>query len=66
MADWTFEDALTAIQSLPSIPTSVLQSVDGLRLGDICFAKIQTTLRMHTVLLVVLKKWVEDGKFNPE
>ena len=30
VADWTFEDALTTIQSLPSIPTSVLQSVDGI------------------------------------
>ena len=66
MADWTFEDALMAIQSPPSIPASVLQSMDGLRLGDICFAKIQTTLRMCTMPLTILEKWVEDGKFNPE
>ena len=55
-----------AIQSLPSIPASVLQSVDGLHLGDIHFAKIQITLRMHAMLLAILEKWVEDGKFNPE
>ena len=66
MADWTFEDVLTAIQSLPSIPTSVLQSADGICLGDICFAKIHTTLWMCAVLLTILEKWVENGSFNPE
>ena len=66
MADWTFKDAFTAIQSQPSIPASILQSMDGLHLGDICFAKIQTTLWMHTVPISVLEKWIEDGSFNPE
>ena len=66
MADWTFEDALTTIQSPPSIPTSVLQSADGIRFGDVCFVKIQTTLWMHAILLAILKKWVENGSFNPE
>ena len=66
MADWTFKDALTAIQSLPSIPTSILQSTGGLRLGDIHFTKIQTTLQMRTVPIVVLEKWAEGGSFNLE
>ena len=66
MSDWTFEDVLTAIQSLPSIPTLVLQSVDGICLGNVHFAKICTTLQMCTVSLAVLKKWVENGSFNPE
>ena len=66
MADWTFEDALTAIQSPPSILASVLQSTDGLHLGDIHFAKIHTTLQMCTVPLTILEKWVENGSFNPE
>ena len=66
MADWTFKDALAAILSPPSIPASVLQSADGLCLGDICFAKIQTTLWICAVLLAVLEKWVENGSFNPE
>ena len=66
MADWTFEDALTAIQSPPSILTSVLQSTDGLCLGNICFGKIQTTLRMCTIPITVLEKWAEGGSFNPE
>ena len=66
MADWTFDDALTAIQSPPSIPTSVLQSTGGLHLGDIHFAKILTTLQMHTMPIAVLEKWAEGGSFNPE
>ena len=66
MADWTFKDALAAIQSQPSIPASILQSMDGLRLGDICFAKIQTTLWMRAVPIEVLEKWIEGGSFNPE
>ena len=66
MADWTFKDALTGIQIQPSIPTSVLQSADGLCLGDIHFAKICTTLQMHAMPLTLLEKWVDNGGFNPE
>ena len=67
MVDWTFKDALIAIQSPPSILASILQSMDGLRLGDICFAKIQTTLQMCALCsLAILEKWVENGSFNPE
>ena len=36
----------------------------GLHLGDIHFAKIQTTLWMQTVPITVLEKWAEDGSFN--
>ena len=57
---------LTAIQSLPSIPTSVLQGADSIHLGDIHFAKIHTTLWMCAMPLVVLEKWVENGGFIPE
>ena len=66
MAGWTFENALAAIQSPPSIPFTILLSTDSLRLGDICFAKIQMTLGMWTVSVTVLEKWVESGCFNPE
>ena len=66
MAGWTFENALAAIQSPPSIPFTILLSRDGLRLGDIHFAKIQTTLGMRTVMVSVLERWVESGRFNPE
>ena len=66
MGDWTFEDTFAAIQSLPSILASLLQIADGLRLGDIRFAKIHTTLQMYTVPLTILEKWVENGIFNPD
>ena len=64
MADWTFEKALAAIQSPPSIPFTILVSPDGLRLGDICFAKIQTNLHMRTVAIAVLEEWISNGSFN--
>ena len=66
MAGWMFEDALAAIQSPSSIPFSVLLSMDGLRLGDICFTKIQTTLHMGTVSITVLERWIMNGTFNPD
>ena len=66
MSGWSFEHALAAIQCPASIPFSVLLSTDGIRLGDIRFAKIQTTLRMRTVSIAVLERWVESAKFNPD
>ena len=66
MVGWTFKNALAAIQSPPSIPFSVLLSVDGLCLGDICFAKIQMTLHMWTVSITVLERWIANRSFNPE
>ena len=66
MAGWTFENALAAIQSPPSIPFTILLSMDGLCLGDIHFAKIQMTLGMWTVVVMVLERWVESGHFNLE
>ena len=66
MVGWTFENALVPIQSPPSIPFTILLSRDGLRLGDICFAKIQMTLGMWTVSIMVLERWVESRCFNLE
>ena len=66
MAGWTFENALAAIQSPPSIPFTTLISMDGLCLGDIRFAKIQTNLRMRTVTIAVLEEWISNGSFNPD
>ena len=65
MADWTFENALAARKSPPSIPFDTLLSPIGLRLGDICFAKIRTELRMRTVAIAVLEDWISNGSFNP-
>ena len=64
MADWTFEKALAAIKSPPSISLDTLLSPVGLRLGDIRFAKIQTNLRMRTVAMAVLEEWISNGSFN--
>ena len=65
MADWTFEKALAAIKSPPSIPFDTLLSPVGLRLGDIRFAKIQTNLRMQTIAIAILEEWISNGSFNP-
>ena len=67
VVDWTFEDALTTIQSLPSIPTSVLQSADGTSLGGymLCEDPHYPADVCH-VSLTILKKWLENGSFNPE
>ena len=65
MADWTFEKALAAIKSPPSISLDTLLSLVGLRLGDIRFAKIQTNLCMRTVTMAVLEEWISNGSFNP-
>ena len=45
---------------------TTLISMDGLCLGDICFAKIQMNLHMRTVSIAVLESWVASGCFNPE
>ena len=66
MVDWTFSEALAAINSPPLIPTSVLETPDGLCLGDVCFAKICTTIWMRAVSLMTLEKLVVNGAFNPE
>ena len=68
MVDWTFEDALTAIQSPPSIPTSVLQSADGIHLGDVCLHEDPHYPADACTLTLAgsSEKWVENGSFNPE
>ena len=65
MLGWSFEDALAAIQSPASIAFSVLLSTDGIRLGDVRFAKVQTTLHMRSVSIPTLERWIEGKKFNP-
>ena len=44
----------------------VLQSVQGLRMGDICFAEIQTTFKMCTVPFCIFLQFVEKGSFNTD
>ena len=45
---------------------SVLRSTLGLRLGDICFAEIQTTIKMRVVHLRTFLQFVEQGSFNAD
>ena len=39
--------------------------MDGICLGDVRFAKIQTTIRMRTVSIPTLERWIKGRKFNP-
>ena len=49
MANWSFRDALEELEVKGHFDESVLRSKVGLRLGDIHFAEMQNTLRMHAV-----------------
>ena len=66
MADWTFKQALSTIESPPSIPTSVLESSAGLHLGNIHFLELRTTLRMHMVSIALLERLIANASFNLE
>ena len=45
---------------------SMLCSAQGLHKGDIHFAEIQTTFKMHTVSFCTFLQFVEKGSFNPD
>ena len=45
---------------------SVLWSAIGLHLGDIRFAEIQTSIKMHAVQFSTFLHYVEEGFFNPD
>ena len=49
MATWSFRDALEELELRRQFDKSMLQSEVGLRLGDIRFAEIQNTIKMHAV-----------------
>ena len=64
MANWSFRDALEELEVKGHFNESMLRSNIGLRLGDIRFAEIQTTLRMHAVYFSTFIWYVEQGCFN--
>ena len=66
MAIWSFRDALEELEVRHQFDVSMLQSAVGLRLGDICFAEIQTTIKMRAIRLSTFLRYVEDGMFNPD
>ena len=49
MAMWSFRDALEELELRHQFDESMLQSDMGLRLGDIRFAEIQNSIKMHAV-----------------
>ena len=49
MVNWSFRDALEELEVKGHFDELMLRSNVGVCLGDIHFAEIQTTLRMHAV-----------------
>ena len=66
MTTWSFRDALEELEVRGHFDESVLRSALGLHLGDIHFAEIQTSIKMHTVHLDMFLQFVEQGSFNAD
>ena len=66
MANWSFRDVLQELEVKGHFDESMLQSNVGLRLGNIHFAEIQTTLRMHAVYFSTFIQYIEQGSFNAD
>ena len=63
---WSFRDALEELELRRHFDDSMLQSEAGLHLGDIRFAEIQTTIKMHAVRFSTFLRYITDGTFNPD
>ena len=66
MASWSFRDMLAELEAKNRFDESMLWSAQGLRLGDIHFAEIQTTFKMHAVSFHTFLQFVKKGSFNPD
>ena len=66
MATWSFRDALEELEVRHHFDKSMLWSATGLRLGDIRFAEIQTSIKMHAIRFSTFLHYVEKGLFNPD
>ena len=66
MVMWSFRDALEELELRHQFDDSMLKSETGLCLGDVCFAELQTTIKMRSVRLSTFLHYVEDGAFNPD
>ena len=66
MATWSFRDALEELEVRRQFDESMLQSDVGLRLGDIRFAEIQTSIKMCAVQFSTFLHYIEDRSFNPD
>ena len=66
MTTWSFRDALVELEVRGHFDESVLRSALGLRMGDICFAEIQTTFKMHVVPFCMFLQFIKKGSFNTD
>ena len=66
MVTWSFRDALEELELRRQFDDSMLKSEAGLRLGDVRFAELQTTIKMRSVRLSTFLHYIEDGAFNPD
>ena len=66
MATWSFRDALEELEVRRHFDESMLQSAVGLRLGDICFTEIQTSIKMCAIWFSRFVHYVKKGLFNPD
>ena len=66
MTSWSFRDALAELEAKNRFNKSMLQSAQGLHLGDIHFAEIQTTFKMCVVSFHMFLQFIEKGSFNPD
>ena len=66
MTTWLFRDALAELKVRGHFDESVLWSVQGLRMGDIHFAEIQTTFKMHSVPFCIFLQFIKKGSFNAD
>ena len=66
MTTWSFRDALAELEARGHFDKLVLQSAQGLCMGDIRFVEIQTTFKMHEVSFCTFWQLVEKGSFNPD
>ena len=66
MTTWSFRDALEELEARGRLDESVLRSALGLRLGDIHFAEIQTSIKMCAVCPSMFLRFVDEGAFNAD
>ena len=66
MANWSFRDALEELEVKGHFDELMLRSNVGLRLGDIRFAEMQTTLRMCAVYYSLFIRYIDQGCFNAD
>ena len=64
MTTWSFQDALEELKVRGHFKESVLWSTLGLRLRDIRFTEIQTTIEMRAVPVRTFLQFINQGSFN--